>query len=66
MYWKQFLCKQSLEKDQEAVKKGQSRDTFNIVYQLRHRTKNNKAKNTTQKTKNMSNTDPTKNHNTEN
>ena len=32
----------------------------------RHRTKTNKTKNTTQKTKKMSNTDPTKNHNTEN
>ena len=49
----QFLCKQSLEKKQEAVKKGQSRDTFNIVYKRRHRTKNNKTKNTTQKTKNI-------------
>ena len=32
----------------------------------RYRTKTNKINNTTQKTKKMSNTDPTKNHNTEN
>ena len=44
---------------QGAIKNGQSRDTGNIRY-TRHRTKTNKTKNTTQKTKNMSNTDPTK------
>ena len=32
----------------------------------RHDTKTNKTKTTTQKTKRMSNTEPTKNHNTEN
>ena len=40
-----------------AIKNGQSRETGNNGY----RTKTNKVKNTTQKTKKMSNTDPTKN-----
>jgi hypothetical protein len=40
-----------------AIKNGKSRD---IGY-IRHRMKTNKAKNTTQKTKKMINTDPTKN-----
>ena len=44
---------------QGAIKNVQSRDTGIIRY-TRHRTKTNKTKNTTQKTKNMSNTDPTK------
>jgi hypothetical protein len=38
------------------AKQKQSRDTGNIGY-TRHRTKTNKTKNTTQKTKKMSNTD---------
>jgi hypothetical protein len=40
-------------------KNGQSRNTRNIGY-TRHGTKTNKHKNTTQKTKKMSNTSPTK------
>jgi hypothetical protein len=51
---------QRLEKTKGAIKNGQSRDTDNIGY-TRHRTKTNKTKSTTQKTKKMSNTDPTKN-----
>ena len=51
---------QSLEKTKRAIKNGQSRDTDNIGY-TRQRTKTNKAKSTTQRTKKMSNTDPTKN-----
>ena len=39
-----------------AIKNGQSRDTGNIGC-TRHRTKTSKTKNTTQKTKKMSNTD---------
>ena len=42
------------------IRNGQSRETGNIGY-TRHRTKTNKTKNTTQKTRKMSNTDPTKN-----
>jgi hypothetical protein len=42
------------------IKNGQSRDPSNIGY-TRHRTKTNKAKNTAQTTKMMSNTDSTKN-----
>ena len=38
------------EKIEAAIKNGQSRDTGNIGY-TRHRTKANKTKNTTQKTK---------------
>jgi hypothetical protein len=50
-----------LEKPEGAIKNGQSRDIGNIV-QARHRTKTNKRKhNTTQKTRKMSNTNPTKN-----
>ena len=47
-----------LEKTEGAIKNGQSRsrDTGNIGY-TRHKTKTN----TTQKTKQMSNTDPTNN-----
>ena len=44
------------KKTEGAIKNGQSRDTGNIGYTT-HRMKTNKAKNTTQKTKNMSNTD---------
>jgi hypothetical protein len=51
---------QRLEKTKGAIKNGKSRDTDNIGY-TRHRTKTNKTKSTTQKTKKMSNTDPTKN-----
>jgi len=50
----------TLEKTERAIKNGQARETGNIWY-TRHRTKTNKTKNTTQKTKAMSNTDPTKN-----
>jgi hypothetical protein len=42
-----------------AIKNGQSRDTGNIRC-TRHSTKKNKTKNTTQKAKKMSNTDPPK------
>jgi hypothetical protein len=51
---------QALEKTEEAIKNGQSRETGNIGY-TRHMTKTNKKKNTTQKTKKMSNTGFTKN-----
>ena len=43
-----------------AFKNGQSRETGNIWY-TRYRAKTNKTKNTTQKTKTLCNTDPTKN-----
>ena len=46
-----------LEKTEGAIKNGQSRETSNIAY-TRHRTKTNKAKTTTQKTKKISNTNP--------
>jgi hypothetical protein len=49
-----------LEKTEGAIKNGQSRETGNIGH-TRHRTKTSKANNTIQKTKNMSNIDPTKN-----
>ena len=49
---------QRLEKTKGTIKNGQPRDTGNIGY-TRHRTKTI-TKNTTQKTKEMSNTDPTK------
>jgi len=42
------------------IKNEQYRETGVIGY-TRHRTKTNKTKHTTQKTKKMSNTDPTKN-----
>ena len=45
-----------LDKTEGAIKNGQSRDTGNIGYTGQRR-KTNKAKNTTQKTKKMSNTD---------
>ena len=48
-----------LEKTEGAFKNGQSRETVNTRH-IGHRTKTNKAKNTTQKTKKMSNTDPSK------
>jgi len=48
-----------LDKSEGAIKNGQSIETGNMGIQ--HRTKTNKTKNTTQKTKMMSNTDPTKN-----
>ena len=54
----QVQFKQKLEKLERAIKNGQSRDTGNICY-TRHRTKTNKIKHTTQKTKKRSNTDPT-------
>jgi hypothetical protein len=50
---------------ERAIRNGQSRDTDNIGY-TRHRAEINKAKNTTQKTKNMSNNDSIIKHNTEN
>jgi len=50
----------TLEEHRMVIKNGQSRDPSNIGY-TRHRTKTNKAKNTTQTTKMMSNTDSTKN-----
>jgi hypothetical protein len=52
-----------LEKTEGVIKNRQSRETGNIGY-TRHRTKTNKNEkqhNTTQKTKKMSNTDPSKN-----
>jgi len=42
------------------IKNEQYRETGNIGYTI-YRTKTNNAKNTTQKTKKMSNMDPTKN-----
>jgi len=42
-----------LEKTEEQIKNGQSRDTGNIGY-TRHRTKTNKTKNTKQKIKKLS------------
>ena len=50
----------TLEKTEVAIKNGQSRETGSIGC-IRHWTMTNKAKNTTQKYKNMTNTDPTKN-----
>ena len=44
-----------LEKTDGVIKNGQSRHTRYIVY-TRHRTKTNKIRDTTQKTKKMSNT----------
>ena len=49
-----------LEKTEGAMKNGQSRQTGNFGY-TRHRKKTDKTKNTTQKTKKMSNTDLAKN-----
>ena len=43
-------CKEMLEKTEGAIKDTKSRDTGNIGY-TRHRTKTNKTKQTTQKTK---------------
>ena len=58
------LSKQSILhiniRENREIKNGQSRETGNIGYS-RHKMKTNKTKNTTQKTKTMSNTDPTKN-----
>jgi hypothetical protein len=48
-----------LEKTEGEIKNGQSIDTGNIGHS-RHMMKTSKTKNTTQKNKNMSNTDPTK------
>ena len=42
------------------IRHGQSRETVNTGH-IRHRMKTNNNKNTTQKTKKMSNMDPTKN-----
>jgi hypothetical protein len=47
-----------LEKIEEAIENGQSRETGNIRH-TRHRTKTNKTQ--TKKIKKMSNTNPTKN-----
>jgi hypothetical protein len=49
-----------LEKTEGAIENRKSRETGHIGY-TRHRTKTNKTKNTTQKTKMISNTDPIKN-----
>jgi len=46
-----------LEKNEESIKNGQSGETG----YTRHRTKTDKAKNTTQKTKKVSNAEPTTN-----
>jgi hypothetical protein len=46
-------------KNEGAIRNAKSRDTGNIGY-TRHRTKSNKTKQTTQKTKKMRNTDTTK------
>jgi len=54
-----------LEKTERQIKNGQSRDTDSFRY-TGHRTKTNKTIITTQITKKVSNTQPTKNHNTEN
>jgi hypothetical protein len=48
------------EKPEGAMKNGQSRETVNTGH-IRHRLKTNNNKNTTQKTKKISNTDLTKN-----
>jgi hypothetical protein len=48
-----------LGKTEGAIKNAKSRDTGNIGY-TRHRTKTNKADNTTQEIKKMRNTDTTK------
>jgi hypothetical protein len=53
-----WIYKYTLEKTKGAIEKGQSRETGNIGY-TRHRTKTNKTKNITQKTKKMNNTDST-------
>ena len=55
-----FCVKYTSEKTEGAIKNGQFSDTVNIGCS-RHRTKTNKTKNTTQKTKKMSNMDPIKN-----
>jgi len=60
MWHKNACFQKTLEKNKGAFKNGQSRDTGNIEH-IRHRTKINKANNTTQKTKKMSNTDTIKN-----
>jgi hypothetical protein len=49
-----------LFKIEGVIKNGQSREIANIGHTI-HNTKRNKAKNTTQETKFMSNTDPTQN-----
>ena len=49
----------TLENTEEKIKKGQSRDTGHIGY-TRHMTTTNKTKSTTQKSKKMNNTDPSK------
>ena len=54
-----IVCITTLEKTERVIKNGQSRDTDNIGY-ARHRTKTNKAKHTTQKTKTIGSTDLTK------
>jgi hypothetical protein len=45
-----------LEKTEGVIKNGQSRHTSNIVY-TKHRMKTNEIRDTTQKSKKMSNTD---------
>ena len=55
-----MVNKRYLEKRSSGMKNEQSRDTDNILY-TRQSTKTKIAKNTTQKTKKMNNTDITKN-----
>ena len=59
LYLPTLKCKEMLGKTEGAIKNAKSRDTGNIGY-TRHRTKTNKANNTTQKRKKMRNTDTTK------
>jgi hypothetical protein len=59
------MYKYMLEKTERQIKNGQSRDTDSIRYTT-HKTKTNKTIITTQKIKKVSNTQPIKNHNTEN
>ena len=53
---KHLILNKDLEKTERVIKNGHTRNT---VY-TRHRTKTNKIRDITQKTKNMSNTDTTK------
>ena len=50
------IISKRLEKVEGAIKNGQSRETGNIG----HKIQNEEKQNTTQRTKQMSNTDPTK------
>jgi hypothetical protein len=55
----QFPCNQKVEKAEEAIMYGQSRDTGNVG--TRYRVKTYKTKPTTHSTKKINNTNPTKN-----